>query len=95
MMVYHRTSHSAEILGGGFRDAEGTYMTDISHRGIWVSDRPLDISEGADGDVLLGLDILVGLFEKYEWVEDEKPYRESLIPANELNCYPIQVCKEE
>jgi ubiquinone/menaquinone biosynthesis C-methylase UbiE len=41
--------------------------------------------EGADGNVVLTLDIPVDVFERYEWIEEGKPYRESLIPATVLN----------
>ncbi|MFQ5430437.1 MAG: hypothetical protein ACE5E1_09030 [Phycisphaerae bacterium] len=53
MIFYHRTDASAEILINGFRDGEGTYMTEIIHRGVWLSDRPLDANEGAYGDAVL------------------------------------------
>ena len=85
MRIYHRTFHSAAILQEGFRDTTGTYMTGYEFTGVWVSDIPLDENEGADGDVLLALDIPEEIFVKYEWVEAEKPYRESLIPAKILN----------
>jgi hypothetical protein len=35
--------------------------------------------------VLLALDVPGPLFEAYEWIEDGKHFRESLIPAEELN----------
>jgi len=54
-------------------------------RGVWVTDRPLDINEGAAGDALLGLVIPDAVFAAYERVENGKPYREALIPASELN----------
>lgn len=47
MRAFHRTSHAPDILRDGFKDAEGTYLTDRVWRGVWVSDRPLDINEGA------------------------------------------------
>jgi hypothetical protein len=50
-----------------------------------VSDCPLDINEGAKGDVVLMLNVPVDIFERYEWIEQGKPYRESLIPAAILN----------
>ena len=37
--------------------------------------------------MLLALDVPDSLFEAYEWVEDEKHFRESLIPAESLNQY--------
>jgi hypothetical protein len=50
-----------------------------------VSTSPLGISEGAVGDTILTLDVPDALFEECEWVEDGKPYREALIPADEIN----------
>jgi hypothetical protein len=85
MKVYHRTFHSAAILKEGFRDATGTYLTTNEFTGVWVSDCALDINEGADGDVLLTLNIPVDVFEQYEWIEEGKGYREALIPAAILN----------
>jgi hypothetical protein len=90
MKAYHRTYYYEEILREGFLDATGTYLTmpPEEFTGVWISDRPLDISEGADGDVFLVLDIPEEIFAKYEWVEDEKPYREALVPAEILNPLP-------
>jgi hypothetical protein len=52
-----------------------------------LADRPLDENEGADGDVVLELDVPEPLFIEYEWVEEGKTYREALIPAERLNAY--------
>jgi hypothetical protein len=83
--VYHRTFHAAAILREGFRDSTGIYMTDQEFTGVGVSDSPLDVNEGAKGDVILTFDVPIDLFERYEWIEEGKPYRESLIPAAVLN----------
>ncbi|MDA1129442.1 MAG: hypothetical protein O2913_12195 [Chloroflexi bacterium] len=85
--VYHRTSAASAILAHGFRDGEGTYFTDKVWRGVWLSDVPLDINEGAAGDTVLVLDIPARVFRRYEWVEESKPYKESLVPAAILNRY--------
>jgi len=85
--VYHQTFHSAAILREGFRDSTGTYMTDQEFTGVWVSDCSLDLNEGAKGDVVLTLDVPIGVFERYEWIEEGKPYRESVIPAAILNAF--------
>lgn len=94
MRVYHRTDASKAILQEGFRDGKGTYGTGIFHQGAWISNYPLTPNEGAFGDVVLCLDIPEPIFENYEWVGDEKPFRESLIPAEILNKYKIIVCTE-
>ena len=86
---YHRTSLAvaAAILQDGFRDHVGTYMTDQEFRGVWLSDEPLDVNEGAIGDALLEIDL--GLeddaIDRYEWIEEGKGYREWLIPAALIN----------
>lgn len=87
MKCFHRTPHSESILEHGFRDGEGTYMTAIIHKGVWLSDRPLTIFEGAKGDDLLLLEIPDDVLEPCEWVEDAKPYREFLVPAAVVNQY--------
>jgi hypothetical protein len=96
MLVYHRTSDADAILREGFRDAEGYYMTPKLWRGVWVSaDAPLTENEGAYGTTTLVIDIPESVFAKYEWDETGKPYREALIPADELNRYPVRALSEE
>jgi len=89
MRTYHRTFQADAILRDGFKDSTGTYLTDREHTGVWLSDRPLDINEGADGDRLLSIDIPEEVFRKWEeaWEESGKPYREALIPAQIVNSY--------
>jgi len=92
MNLYHRTYAADSILADGFKDAEGRYFTTKLFRGVWFSAEPLDIDDGVDGDVLLSIEIPENLFAEYEWVEEGKPYRESLIPAEIVNKYgPPQV----
>lgn len=50
----------------------------------WLSDRPLDEDEGACGDVLMRV-MLRTEISRYDWVEEGKPYREWLVPADLLN----------
>lgn len=86
-LFFHRTRGAAAqaIIQGGFRDAEGHYLTDRVWRGVWVSDRPLE-EGGKEFDALLGIRIARGLIEPWEWVEDGKDdYREFLVPAAVLN----------
>ena len=49
------------------------------------ADWPLDENEGADGDVVLALEIPDALFVRFELVEEGKTYREAMIPAAALN----------
>jgi hypothetical protein len=94
--AYHRTTRAVgdAILREGFRDAEGTYLTANLWRGVWVTiDRPWDpVIAGMPGDddpALLVVEIPLDLFTRHEWVEDGKSYREALVPADELNRYPV------
>jgi hypothetical protein len=88
MQFFHRTYAAPAILSEGFRDATGTYLTDREWTGVWVSDRPLDMNEGANGNTLLVLEIPEAIVTPYEWVyEGGNPYREFLVPASLLNAY--------
>ena len=61
-------------------------------RGIFVSAPwPLDANEGADGNVVIELDVPESLFVDHEHVEEGKTYREAMIPARELNRYLTSV----
>ena len=91
-MAYHFWHHTKRkianvILNSGFKDAKGGYLTSNEHEGVWISDVPLDVNEGADGDTYLEilLDLPDNVLAEYEWVETGKPYREWLIKAHLLN----------
>lgn len=87
MKLFHRTHKAKEILSRGFRDGKGTYMTAHEWKGVWLSNIPLEASEGARGNTLLSIDIPEGVVTPYEWVEEGKPYREFLIPAKIVNSF--------
>jgi len=87
--VYHRTSAADQILAGGFRDAEGNYLTPNTYSGVWVGDCPLDENEGAVGDRVLAIEVPEEAIADFEWVEELKGYREWLVPAEVLNRYPV------
>jgi hypothetical protein len=92
MRVYHRTHHAQAILTDGFRDGHYSMPGIGELRGVFVSaDWPLDENEGADGDVVLELDVPEALFVKHEHVADDATYRESMIPAASLNEYLASV----
>jgi len=54
---------------------------------VWLSDVPLDANSGAWGDTILEVttDLLEDDLADYEWIEEEKPSREWLIPAALIN----------
>src|SRR5262245_8795484 len=87
LTLYHCTTEAAarQILASGFRDHTARYLTEREWTGVWVSDRPLDNTEGASGEILLQVEIAETLIAAYEWVEEGKPYREWLIPSAVLN----------
>jgi hypothetical protein len=87
LTLFHRTTQDAamKILRDGFRNTTGRYLTDREWSGVWVSDRPLDNSEGASGEALLQIDIAEDRLAAFEWIEEGKPYREWLVPAAALN----------
>jgi hypothetical protein len=89
IVLYHRTNRTASraIMRRGFKDTTGYYMIALPTSGVWVSDRPLDVNEGARGDILLRVTVRLGKrdLRKYEWVEEGKPYREWQLPAALIN----------
>jgi hypothetical protein len=93
MHLVHRTRAGLEILRGGFRDGHGTYLTDSERVGVWLSDVPLDVGQGAIGDSLLVVNMPERRIRRYEWVEEGKPYREFLIPASVVNRFPRRVAR--
>ena len=97
MKFYHSTSKSnaRKIIKSGFKDMTGKYMTNCHHKGVWISDVLLDSNEGAIGEVILELNIPEQIVCPYEWVEDDKPYREFLVPADILNAYKIRIMKDD
>jgi hypothetical protein len=52
--LYHTTDQAEAILRGGFRDGEGSYLfVGITLKGVFLSDSPVDVNEGAKGDRVL------------------------------------------
>ena len=82
---FHRTDQAEAILRDGFRDASGNYMTAVTmFTGVWISNLPLDINEGAKGEQLLAIELDSDI-GTYEVVEDASTYREWCVPAAILN----------
>ena len=94
MKVFHRTNSNAatKIDRGGYADAEGGYLTSKRWRGVWVSDA--DLAEPRH-DVLYAVEAPETVIEPYEWIEEGKPYREFLVPADVLNQYPRERIGED
>jgi hypothetical protein len=85
LKLYHRTYNTKEILAEGFKDGKGYYLTARKHRGVWLSNCPLDANEGAFGDTVLAIKIPIKEIRDYEWIEKGKGYREWLVPARVVN----------
>jgi len=101
LVLFHRTTADAarEILTGGFRDSTNKYLTDENYTGIWLSDKPLDINDGAIGDVLLQITfsfLTEHDLANFEWFEEGRSHREWLLPAHLVNeNATIGLAKEE
>ena len=74
----------------GYTDGDGW-------EGVWLSIEPLGRDEGAFGNALLRVSFpgTINLAE-YEIVEDGKPYREWMMPAEAINtCAVVELVEEE
>jgi hypothetical protein len=60
-------------------------MATETFRGVWLSNVPLDSNEGTKGEDLLTIEIPDAVLAEYEWIEEGKPYREFLVPAELVN----------
>lgn len=83
---YHVTDHAAAILRGGFRDSTSSSFPWVS--GVYLSDQPLDVNEGAVCDQVLVVDLSDDTpLDAYEIIESGKPYREWVVPAAIVNTH--------
>jgi hypothetical protein len=64
-------------------------------RGVWLADERLDENEGAEGDAVLILEIPVSVIREFELIEDGKPYREFIVPAQIVIQFPIAKIEED
>lgn len=91
MIFYHTTTlkEATAIMAEGFRDGSGDYgVIGVELHGVWLSDTPLGVNEGAAGDAVLRIDLpLVGdQLTAYEVVAETPPgYREFVIPVCVVN----------
>jgi hypothetical protein len=91
MPIYYHTTDAAEaILREGFRDGEGCYMfVGLTLRRVFLADRPADVNDGAKGDQVLAVDLVVDL-DEYELICEGAPegvMREWCVPASLLNAH--------
>lgn len=93
MRLYHRTreERASSILKDGFKDGSGYYDSSQIFRGVWFSDRPLEINDGVTGDALIAVDLPIqdADLADFEWIEEGKPYREWLVPAELINLHGL------
>lgn len=84
---YHRTDAAAAILSEGFRDTSGSYgLASLELCGVFISDIPLGIDEGAVGEDLFEIEIPAHVdIREYELIQPRSPYREWCVPADLLN----------
>ena len=88
MKVYHRMVQLDERRPHGLGEGRGVgVMTDELLVGVWVSTRRPDIRPATDAGGVVEFDVPDSLFERYEWTEEDKPFREALIPAAVLHRY--------
>jgi hypothetical protein len=89
------------LAGGGgvdpqlVRDRLRRDRTGTEYAGVWVSDSPLMANVGAPGHWLITIELPAAvawvLDREHEWVEEGKPYREWLVPADLLNAHGVIV----
>jgi len=76
MRLFHRTYTANEILRNGFRDGHGTYMSDAILTGVWLSNVPLDVPEGAADDQVLEVDLPEAVAVYMRPSRKARPFRE-------------------
>jgi hypothetical protein len=94
MIEIHAVRVSGVQAGGARRNRvsldgwnESSYVTDPILKGVWLSDVPLDVNEGAAGDQLLLIEVPDDGAAECEVLEEGRPSREFLILAEILNRY--------
>jgi hypothetical protein len=81
--LYHTTDSAETILTDGFRDGSGWYgMATHVVTGVFFADQPVAVNEGAVGDQVIEATLPDDVDpDRFELVEEGKPYREWCIPA--------------
>jgi len=69
LVLLHRTAAAQSILVEGFRDGHGTYLTGEAQSGVFLSDVPVSLREGATGADLLAVEVPEDVISEFEWVD--------------------------
>jgi hypothetical protein len=88
MQLYHASPDAEAILEQGFVDGDSFYHSGRLHRGVWLFDRPTGGGEDTTADSrTVVVDIPDDLALRHEWLEEDRGYRQFLIPAELVNRY--------
>ena len=96
--LFHTTDAAQAILKSGFRDGTGSYgLASTTLTGVFVSNQPLTVNEGASGEEVLEIVLPDGvdLSDFDELIEELTSHREWIIPADVLNRGQIRLLSEE
>lgn len=87
MRLFHTTDAAEAILEGGFRDGHGTFgIIGFDLAGVFLSNFPADVSDGAKGDDVLIVEIPDDVdLTRYAIEEEGHPICEWCVPADLLN----------
>lgn len=85
ILLYHRTPAGRQILRTGFVDSVANPVRDGAWEGSWFSDVPLPTEDGPAGDDILVLEVPVDVAERFEWRDEQKPYRQFVLPRQVAN----------
>ena len=89
MRLYHVSDQAEAILQGGFVDGTGFYRSGKLHRGVWLFDRPIEEERPYSGppERTVVIEVPDDVALRHEWLQEDTPYRNFLIPAQILNRY--------
>src|ERR687887_1936242 len=89
MKLFHQTlaKNAKAILGGGFKDATGSFGTRDLHTGVWLTSEPIDFNLIDVTLIEVTLDLDEDALAAYERPEVGKRYRGWLVPAALVNAH--------
>jgi hypothetical protein len=86
--LHHRTAEAAarQIVTDGFRDGEGLLQNGCI-LAFWFPTGRSDENKGACGNAQIRIELAKdeGEIAAFQWIEDDKSFREWLVPANLIN----------